>query len=249
MAKQSGLGDNFYIAGYNISGDVGSLDNISSPTGTLESTGIDKSAIERLGTHRDGMISGSTYFNDATGQQHAALKGLPRTDVQAYYARGTTLGNPAAAMTAKQLTYDITRGDDGSLTTKFEAQANGFGIDWGRQLTAGVRTDTTATNGASVDFGTGSTSFGLQAYLQVFAFTGTSVTFTLQESSDDAVGDPFVAVTGGAFAVVSAANQFERIQTSRSQTVERYLRVVTTGTFSNVQFAVMVNRNPVTVSY
>ena len=29
MAKQSGLGDNFYIGGYNLSGDVGSLGSIS----------------------------------------------------------------------------------------------------------------------------------------------------------------------------------------------------------------------------
>jgi hypothetical protein len=249
MAKQSGLGDNFYIGGFNISGDVNALESISCPTGTLESTGIDKFAMERLGAHRDGHIEGGTLFNKATDQQHLALRGLPRTDTQAYYARGTTLGNPAAALTGKLVTYDLDRADDGSLKTKFNAEANSFGLDWGLQLTAGVRTDTTATNGTSVDFGTGSTAFGLQAYLQVFAFTGTSVTFTIQESSDNAVGDPFAAVTGGAFAVVSAANVFERIQTSRTLTVERYLRVVTTGTFSNVQFAVMVNRNPASVSY
>jgi hypothetical protein len=249
MAKSSGLGDNFYIAGYNISGDVGSLDNISSPMATLESTGIDRSAMERLGGHRDGLMSGSTYFNDASGQEHAILKTLPLTDVQMYYARGTTLGNAAAAMTGKLTTYDVTRADDGSLTTKFDGVANAFGLDWGRQLTAGVRSDTAATNGASVDFGTGSTAFGLQAYLQVFSFTGTSVTFTIQESSDNGAGDAFAAVTGGAFTVVSAANQFERIQTSRTQTVERYLRVVTTGTFSQCSFAVMVNRNTVSAVF
>jgi hypothetical protein len=53
-------------------------------------------------------------------------------------------------------------------------------------LTAAPRTDTTATNGTSYDFGTGSTAFGLQAYLQVLSFTGTSCTIKLQESSDNA---------------------------------------------------------------
>lgn len=248
MAKQSGLGMNFYIAGYNISGDVGALDNISSPMSVLDDTGIDKFAMERLPSHSDGNVEGSTFFNKATGQQHEALKALPRTDVIVYGAVGTVLGDPAFAMTAKQTTYDLTRGDDGSLTTKFTAQANSFGLDWGRQLTAGPRTDTGATNGASVDFGTGSTAFGLQAYLQVFSFTGTSCTVTIQESSDDGAGDAFAAVTGGAFTAATGRTA-QRIQTSRTQTVERYLRVVTSGTFSECTFAVMVNRNPAEVNY
>lgn len=248
MAKQSGLGDNFYIDGYDVSGDVQALDNISCPTGTLEDTGIDKSAIERLPAHRDGAMGGSTFFNDAALAQHVALKAMSRNDVQVYYARGTTIGNPAAAMVAKQLNYDGTRADDGSLTFKFDALANAFGLDWGKQLTAGKRTDTGATNGTGVDFGTGSTAFGLQAYLQVFSFTGTSATITVQESSDNGGGDAFAAVTGGAFTTVTGRTT-ERIQTARGLTVERYLRVVTTGTFSSLVFAVMVNRNPATVNY
>lgn len=248
MAKQSGLGMNFYIGGYNISGDVSALDNISSPMGVLESTGIDKFAIERLPAHSDGHAEGSTLFNKATGQQHLALRSLARTDVGVYGAVGTAIGDPAFAMIAKQITYDLNRGDDGSLTTKFTAEANSYGLDWGRQLTAGPRTDTTATNGTSLDLGTGSTAFGLQAYLQVFSFTGTSCTVTLQESSDDGAGDAFAAVTGGAFAAATGRGD-QRIQTARGLTVERYLRVVTSGTFSECTFAVMVNRNPVEVNY
>lgn len=251
MAKETGLGDNFYIGGRNISGDVGSLDGISSPMAVLEDTGIDKYAIERLGAHQDGNMSGSTFWNVATNQQHDAFKALPRTDVVASYFHGSTLGNPAASMVAKQITYEITRGDDGSLMTKFEGQANSYGLDWGKMLTAGVRSDTTATNGTGVDFGTGSTAFGLQAYLQVFSITGTSVTFTIQESSDNGGGDAFTAVTGGAFTTVLAASAptAERIQTARGQTVERYLRIVTTGTFTQCSFAVMVNRNSATVNF
>ena len=100
-----------------------------------------------------------------------------------------------------------------------------------------------------MDFGTGSTSVGLQAYLQVFSFTGTSCTVTIQESSDDD-GDPdtFTAVVGGAFTAATGRTT-QRIQTARALTVERYLRVVTSGTFSQCSFAVMVNRNPVSVSF
>ena len=40
------------------------------------------------------------------------------------YTRGTTLGNPAACMVAKQINYDPTRAADGSLTIAVQAEAN-----------------------------------------------------------------------------------------------------------------------------
>jgi hypothetical protein len=120
----------------------------------------------------------------------------------------------------------------------------------GLQGTAGVRADTTATNGTSVDFGTGSTAFGLrlQAYLHVTAFTGTSCTVKLQESSDDGAGDAFADVTGGSFGAQTAVGA-SRIATSATQTVERYLRVVTTGTFTVCNFHVTIVRNATAVSF
>lgn len=248
MAKQSGLGDNLYIGGYDLSCDVGSLSRISGGNTPLDVTGICKSAFERLGGLRDGGIDFTAYFNDATGAAHDTLADLPTADVMVTYARGTTLGNPAAAMIAKQVNYDGTRAPDGSFTFTVNAVANGYGLEWGKQLTAGKRTDTTATNGTSVDFGTGSTSFGLQAYLQVFEFSGTSVTVKLQESSDNGSGDAFADVTGGAFTAATGVTT-QRIATSASQTVERYLRVVTTGTFTNAVFSVVVVRNDTAVVF
>jgi hypothetical protein len=248
MAKQGGLGDNLYVAGYDLSGDIGSLSRIGGGPSPLEVTAIDKSAMERIGGKRDGGIEYSAYFNPSTGQAHERLSALPTGDVIMTYCRGTALGSPAAAMVAKQINYDGSRGDDGSLTFAVQAQANGFGLEWGRQLTAGKRTDSTGTTGASVDLGVGSTLFGLQAYLQVFAFTGTSVTVKLQESSNDGAGDAFADVAGGAFAAATAITS-ERIATAAGLTVERYLRVVTTGTFSNAVFSVTVVRNDVLTAF
>lgn len=247
MAKQTGLGDNLYVDGYDLSGDVGSVQSISNAQALVPSTGINKSAHERLGALRDGGVDFTSFFNDAANQQHAALKTLPRTDRVVSYFRGTTLGNPAASIVAKQVTYDGSRNDDGSFTLRVNAQANGYGLEWGNQLTAGKRTDGSATNGTGLDL-SASTAFGLQAYLHVFAFTGTSATVKLQESSDDAVGDPYADVTGGAFTLVTAQTA-ERIETARGLTVERWLRVVTTGTFSNLVFAVMVAKNAVSVVF
>ncbi len=241
MTKQAGLGDNLYVAGYNISGDVGSIERIGGGPALLPVTGIDKSGIERVGGQRDGMLDFSAFFNKAVLREHVALSPLPTADVQVMYLRGTTLGNPAAAMIAKQINYDPTRGADGSLTEQISAQANGFGLEWGRNFTAGVRQDSSATDGTGVDSGAG-TSFGLQAYLQVFAFTGTSVTVKLQESSDDASGDAYADVTGGGFAAASGIGT-ERIATTVALSVERWLRVITTGTFTVADFAVVIVRN------
>lgn len=243
MSKETGLGHNFYVAEFNISGDVGSLGSISSPMSTLETTGIDKFAMERLPGKQDGHLEFVTFFNDAAGQAHPALKNFPRTDRVMSYFCGTTLGRPTYSMTAKQIDYAPTRGDDGSLTMAVTAEANAYGADWGKALTAGVRTDTEATAGTGVDFGTGSTNFGLQAYLHVFAFTGTDATITIEESSDDDV-DTYVPVVGGEFTEVTGVTS-ERIWTARNLTVERYLRVTTTttGGFTNLAFAVSVARN------
>lgn len=250
MAKQSGLGDALFISGYDLSGDIQAVGNIGGGPAPLDFTSITKSAYERKGGKLDGRMQTTAFFNPgpAADAAHAVLSVLPRTDVTAMYCRGTALGAPSANLVAKQIGYDGTRGDDGSFTFGVEMQSNSFTLEWGRLLTAGLRTDTAATDGDSVDFGTGSTSFGLQAYLHVFDFTGTSVTVTLEESSDDGAGDAWTAVTGGAFTAATGVGA-QRIQTARDQTVERYLRVVTSGTFSEAVFAVSVIRNDVEVTY
>ncbi|RKN61860.1 hypothetical protein D7231_31810 [Streptomyces klenkii] len=252
MSKQSGLGDDLMISGYALGCDIGSIGNVGGGPAALDMTGICKSAPERKGGTRDGRCQFVAFFNPATGRSHERLSALPRSDVLVTYHRGTTLGAPAAALVAKQISYDPTRGDDGSLTFAVESQANAYGLEWGRQLTAGVRTDSAATNGSSVDFGTGSTAFGAQLYLHIVAFTGTDATITVQESSDDGAVDTWSGVTGGAFTQITGSTPgWERIQTARDQTVERYLRVVTTttGGFSDLQFAVIAVRNDVEVVF
>lgn len=253
MAKKSGLGGNFYVAGYDLSGDAAAIDNVRGGPTLQDITGIDKSAYERIGTVRDGEISWTTWFNDAAGQEHVALKGLPTADIQVMYFQSTTLGDQVAAHIAKQINYDWTRGADASLQGTVQSLSNGFGLQWGRSLTAGKRTDTGATNGTSIDDGTDAapSTFGLTAFLQVFTFVGTNATVKLQESSDNAVGDPFADVTGGGFTQITAAPTTERIVTGLTLSVERYLRCVTTtaGGFTSMIFAVAVGRHMTAVTY
>lgn len=244
IAKTSGLGDNFYLQGFDLSGDINSLGTISGGNSPIDVTAINQSAYNRIGGKRDGNVEFTAYFNDAvTTGAHTRLKTLPTTDVHLYYARGTTLGNPAACMVAKQINFDGTRADDGDFKFAVQAQCNAFGLEWGRQLTAGIRTDTAATNGASIDT-TASASFGGQAYLQAFAFTGTDVTVKIQDSADDST---FADVASFAFTQLVAGRTAERIAISNTATIRRYVRAVTvtTGGFSSLAFAVTLVKNEI----
>lgn len=254
MAKSSGLGGALYISGYDVSGDIQSF-TAASPAQPIDVTGINKSAFERILGLRDGSIDVTTFFNpsEVAGDSiHERLSPLPTADqLVTAVPIAAALGGPAACLMAKQLNYDMKRAQSGEVLFEMSAQSNGYGIEWGKLLTAGARTDTAATNGTGVDMGdgsgpgfTGPSNFGLQAYLHVFAVTGTSVTVKLQESSDNGVGDAWADVVGGAFTAATGVT-FERIATAANLTVEKYLRVVTTGTFSNAVFAVVVNRNDV----
>ncbi|WP_406418054.1 hypothetical protein [Streptomyces sp. NBC_01614] len=153
MAKQSGLGDGLIVDGTNLSGDTGSLGRIGGGPNPLVVTGIDKGAFERIGGQRDGGIEWSSWFNPASGQAHAKLSSLPLINRMITYQRGTTLGKPAACLVGKQINYDPTRGDDGAMTIAVQSLSNGYGIEWGEQVTPGVRTDTGAASGDGVEFG------------------------------------------------------------------------------------------------
>lgn len=240
MSKSSGLGTHLYIGGRDVSNDTSAV-AITSPTALLEFTGIDKSAHERLGGLRDGSIAVTSFFNPANA--HLTYSALPTADVHTAWGYGAAIGNPIACQVAKQLNYDPTRAADGMLTAAVQAQANGFGLEWCTHLTPGLRTDTGATNGASWDSG-GSLSFGAQAYLQVTAFSGTDVTIAIQDSADNVT---FTNVTGLSFTAVTAAPASQRLATTNTATIRRYLRVATTtsGGFTSATFVVAINKNPI----
>ncbi len=243
MAKESGLGAQLYVDGYDLSNDTNALGNISKGIGLLDFTGIDKSAVERKAGLLTGTMAITTFFNPTNA--HAAYSALPRADRQLSYFHRAALGSPVASMTAKQVGYNPTRAADGGYTAEVEGQSNAYWLDWGLALTAGKRTDTAATSPATgVDFSlqgdTADFDFGLQAYLHVFAFTGTSATITLQDSANNS---SFAAIGSGvAFSTVTGVTK-ERIASGRAQAVRRYLRVITAGTFSNLVFAVQATVN------
>lgn len=236
MTKQSGLGDNLLVDGYDLSGDIQAIGNVGGGVAVLDVTGIDKSAYERIGGLRDGRIEVTTFFNPS--RAHPVLSALPYTDVNVSYLRGTTLGNPAASLVAKQISYDGTRAADGMFTFGVSAQANSYGLVWGQQLTAGLRTDTTATDGTGIDT-TASADFGWSAFLHLTAFTGTNVTMTIEDSADDIT---YAALTDGSFGALTGIGTVRIAGATSTATVRRYIRAVTSGTFTSATFAVVLHK-------
>lgn len=238
MGGQSGLGQNLYVGGYNLSSDVGAINDAGGPRPSLPVTALNASGVERLLGLGDGHISFNTWFDDGTNLSHTALSSLPTTDTQALYVAGTAAGDKAAGLVCKQVGYNWSRNNDGSLQGTIECvSSSGNPLEWGEMLTSATDTHTGATNGTSRD-DTAQTTGGLRAYLQVFALTGTNVVVTIEESNDNGSGDAWTAKL--AFTSVTSVPGKER--KTGTGTVERYLRLATSGTFSSAEFAVMTAR-------
>ncbi len=245
MPKTAGMGDNYYVGGFDLSGLTQSLSNMhGGPNSTQDSTDITQSGVSRLGLERDGGLGWVSYW-DPTGAAHILLSALPVADNIATYCRGTAIGNPALSCNSKLIGYDPNRGQDGSLTLAVQAQANGFGAEWGTQLTAGKRTDTTPTAGPFFD-NLAAFNFGAQAYLQVFSMTGTDATVKIQHAttSGGAYSDliTFPQIISGNLPPLAA-----RASIANNVTVNEFLKVttVTTGGFSNLVFAVAISVNSI----
>lgn len=242
MAKGSGMGDQLYVDGIDLGGDINSLQNVGGGNTPLNMTDITQSAMARLGGKRTGGLDFTSYFDPAAGKSHASFSALPTTDRIVTYGHGVVAGNPSANCNSKQINYDGNRADDGSFLLAVSAQSNSFGLEWATQLTAGKLTQGAAGNVTGVDQLTASAgAFGLQIYVHLFAFTGTSITIKLQESNDGGA-DPYTDLTGATTAALTVAPTAVRVATGLI-TCKRFIRAVSVGTFSNAVFLVSAVRN------
>ena len=236
MAKKSGLGNLLLYNGVDISGDVSAV-SISTPREVLDVTGISKSALERINGLSDASIEASIFFNDASSQAHLTLRGLPTTDVIVAWAMGTTVGDACAFLTAKQMNYDWSRGADGSLAGTVNSQlSSGTNLEYGNLLSAGLVTASSAASIASRDDGA-STSNGAAAFLMIADINSGSPTVKVQESSNNSSWSDLIN-----FSTVADGAEPSAERLSMSGSVARYLRITTTGTFSNCKFAVGIRR-------
>lgn len=248
--KRTGLGMEYYVDGLDLSDDAGSFARIQGGVGVvLPVTGINKKAFERVGGGRTGSIDAQLWFNKAVGQEHLTLStGTTSDRLLSVVIGGGVIGAPVACLVCKQVDYSFNREANANLTAQTPNLSNGYGLEWCDALTLSTdsakQTFGAAGNGTALDYGAtiATTAFGLQAYMQVFAFTGTSATVNIQHSDDNAATDPYATITGGSFTAATAVGT-QRIQTTRTRNIKRWLRINVTGTFSNFVAAVMVAKN------
>lgn len=237
MAKQTGLGAGLLVSDRDISGDVGAVNSISGGFTPIDVTSINQSAFQRLPGVRSGQISYSAYFNDSTGTgAHEQLSSLPTADrIVTYMHRTSAVGDSAASLVAKQINYDPTRAQDGSLTFTVDAQSNNTGLEWGKMLTAGVISSTSPDfSGTTLQQSTGATTAGGAAVLHVTVFDGTDATIKVQHSTS---GSTWVDLLD--FTEVTAVTS-ERVGLAAGSTVKGYIRAASTTAsgYNEVQFAV-----------
>ena len=119
MAKETGLGWTT-LSVDDSGGSVQAIKNditnfqFATPRGVQDTTGVDKSAMERLLLLADFSITLNGVFNDAAGASHAVFKTVPSSSV----ARTVSLAVSGQTLANETLftDYALTRAQSGELT-------------------------------------------------------------------------------------------------------------------------------------
>jgi hypothetical protein len=237
MAKSDPLAQEFYLHGYDIGGDIGAIEKLATRRVNREAPDITLSAMARLQGLGDGEMAFSGYFDDAAEKGLVALKGAPTTDVIAMWLKGGTIGDTGATLVAKQVSLDWTRNQDRSLG--FTAQcigAAGVVLEFMEALTPGLTTHGSAGSVASKDDAASSAS-GAAAVVEIVDIDSGTPTIIIEDSPNDSSWSTLIS-----FSAVAAGNEPTAERKTVSGTVNRYLRITTTGTFSNADFAIAYRR-------
>lgn len=134
MAKETGLGITTLSvddSGGSVCTIVNDITNftVSTPRAVQDTTGVDKSAMERLQLLADASVALNGVFNDAASQAHVVFKTVPSTSVMrttSFSISGQTLG-----MELFYTDYNLARPASGELTwSTTGVLANGTAPAW-----------------------------------------------------------------------------------------------------------------------
>ncbi len=235
MAKISGLNTRIYVAGYDISGDASAIDGVGYTQTLLDTTSVNALAPTRITGLVDGNLSVKVFF-EATSEHTALLasNSLPTGDRVVTVPMGSAVGDAGIGLLAKQANYDVSQGGTGSpVSASASFNANGYPPEFGVMLTAHDDTHSSATSNASVD-NSASSSAGGAGYLQAFSLSSGTPTVKIEDSTNNSSWSDLIAFTASS----AISSEYKTV----SGTVNRYIRVTTTGTFSNLKFACLFFR-------
>ena len=237
MAKVNGLNVRLYVEGYDLSGDANALSGLGYTNELLDVTTLDVSAKKRIVGVADAEVSVDAFFDPASSKQHAVWTSnsgkQPTADQDVLVPMGSAVGDPCVGLVSKQGTMTTTRAPGSAIAASATyTTSDGSGLEFGEMLTAHDDTHSSAGSGTVQDGGA-ATSNGGVGYLQLFSLGSGSVIVKIREcaTSDGSYTD---LVT---FSTVAAAAAPTSERLTMSGTVKRYLKVTTTGTFSNAKIA------------
>ena len=242
MAKVNGLNVRLYVEGYDLSGDANALSGLGYTNELLDVTTLDVSAKKRIVGIADAEVSVDAFFDPASSRSHAVWTSnsgkQPTADQEVLVPMGTAVGDPCVGLVSKQGTYTTTRSPGSAISANATyTTSDGAGLEFGTMLTAHDDTHSSAGSGTVLDGGA-ATSNGGAGYLQIFSLASGSVTVSVQESTSS--GGSYTNIVNFSTVAAAAAPTSERLV--MTGTVARYLKVTTTGTFSNAKIAVGFTR-------
>ena len=131
MPKETGLGVTTFSwddSGTNVRTILNDFTTFSfdTPRALQDTTGLDKSAMERLQLLADFTVSGTTVFNDSSNAEHDVFKNLAAERTVTMVHSGQTLANEVRISSS-----NLTRSGSGELTRSVSASlSNGTVPTW-----------------------------------------------------------------------------------------------------------------------
>ena len=242
MAKTNGLNVRLYVEGYDLSGDANALSGLGYTNELLDVTTLDVSARKRIIGTVDSEVTFEAWFDNASSRQHAVWTSnsgkLPTADQDILIPMGSAVGDPSMGLIAKEGTYNVARASGSAISATATFSANGSAAEFGEMLTALDDTHSSAGSGTVVDSGASSSNGG-SGYLQLLSLDSGSVTVNLQEATSS--GGSYSNFMTFSTVAAAAAPSAERL--TMEGTVQRYIKVTTTGTFSNSKIVVGFSRS------
>ncbi len=155
---------------------------------------------------------------------------------------GTTLGDPVATITGKQINFNWSRPADGSLIGSVQVLGQGVPVEWGYLLTSKITHGSAADVTGHIDSVGAQTSKGGVGFLQHFTADSGTVEYDIEDSADSSDGDDGSWALLLSFTDVATpyAEIAQRVEITGN--VEKYVRATTQGTFTNADFAMSFRR-------
>ena len=188
------------------------------------------SGIESASLDLSGLFDGGTDRND---EELSNAFSVTTSTPLSVFQNGTTAGQPCVLLDSKIQNYTI----DSSVSEAVGVSSNFTGDNFGRGLSLYALTNTSATaNATAVDLGASST-LGGQAHIHCTAHSSANMVVKIQSSADNT---SFADVSGFSFTALTGTTS-QRIATTN--TVNRYVRIVTTVTSGSATFSVAYAHN------